>query len=45
MQFHLHQAMPNQAFNRTPHGMRPGPRGALVHAAPHGPGHTPRGAG
>ena len=36
---------PNITFNRTLHGMRPGPRGASVHVAPHGPGHMPLRAG
>ena len=36
---------PNKSFNRTRHGMRPGPSGASVHHAPHGPGRTPRRAG
>jgi len=36
---------PNKSFNRTRHGMRPGPFGASVYHAPHGPGRTPRRAG
>ena len=36
---------PNKSFNRTRHGKRPGPFGASVYHAPHGPGRTPRRAG
>ena len=39
------QQGPNLSFNRTRHGVRPWPRGAVVHDAPRGQGRTPRHAG
>jgi hypothetical protein len=33
---------PNPSFELTHHGMAPGPRGAFVYHAPHGPGATPQ---
>ena len=39
------QQGPNLSFNRTRHGVRPWPRGAVVHHAPRGQGRTPRHAG
>jgi hypothetical protein len=33
---------PNPSFELTRYGMAPGPRGAFVYHAPHGPGATPQ---
>jgi hypothetical protein len=40
-QYHLKHARPNPSLKRSVNGVALGPRGALVHHAPHGPSTTP----